>query len=504
MPIVTVSRGTFSGGRMLAEELARKLGCACVESEVLSDAARTFGVPVSRLKAAMVKAPTALRGFAREREMYLACITAALGERALGGSLVYHGHAAHLLLPRVNHVLRVRVMADPEFRIKAAMSRMNLSWAQAKKYVRSVDADRARWVDFLYGIDWTDPSHYDLVVNLEHVSVANAAAAVCSMAELPEFRPTPASTQQLEDILLAARARVRLGVDPRTATADVRVKAHQGILSVTHMPQQAQVAPLIPVVLEGLEGIKEIHTAIAATTLLWMEEQFSAASDSFKHVLEIAERWDSAVELLKVAPESADAELRTVAVGGSAVYRSEPDQDGGVLFDADEAPGDDAGRDEDVTATLDALRARGRAGQGHAVGADRLPGAVDPATSYSLVLVGNVFASRPEAIRGRLARELRNAVADHLRVPVVGPDEIRARLRVGPRQIGGLAVGLLVVSLVYVLVFSNQEAILRFFVGGGTVPHRLLAALVLLLVVPSFAFLYGSCVNVVTKLLRFD
>jgi hypothetical protein len=270
------------------------------------------------------------------------------------------------------------------------------------------------------------------------------------------------------------------------------------------MPQQAQVAPLIPVVLEGLEGIKEIHTAIAATTLLWMEEQFSVASDSFKHVLEIAERWDSAVELLKVAPESTDAELRTVAVGGSAVYRSEPDQDGGVLFDADEAPGDDAGRDEDVTATLDALRARGRAGQGHAVGADRLPGAVDPATSYSLVLVGNVFASRPEAIRGRLARELRNAVADHLRVPVVGPDEIRARLRVGPRQIGGLAVGLLVVSLVYVLVFSNQEAILRFFVGGGTVPHRLLAALVLLLVVPSFAFLYGSCVNVVTKLLRFD
>ena len=102
------------------------------------------------------------------------------------------------------------------------------------------------------------------------------------------------------------------------------MKAHQGILSVTHMPQQAQVAPLIPIVLEDLAGIKEIHTAIAATTLLWMEEQFSAASESFKHVLEIAERWDSAVELLKVSPESADAELRTVAVGGAAGYRSSP------------------------------------------------------------------------------------------------------------------------------------------------------------------------------------
>ena len=288
MPIVTISRGTFSGGKLLAEELARKLGCECIESEVLNDAARTLGVPVSRLKAAMVKAPATLRGFAREREMYLACITAALGERAASGNLVYHGHAAHLLLPGVTHVLRVRVMADVDFRIKAAMTRMNLTWAQAKKYVRSVDVDRARWVDFLYGINWTDPSYYDVVVNLEHVSASNAAAAACAMAELPEFKPTPASTQHLLDILLAARARVRLGVDPRTAGADVVVKAHQGILSVTYLPQQVQVAPLIPAVLEGLEGTKEIHTAIASTTLLWVEEEFSPTSDMFSQVVEIS------------------------------------------------------------------------------------------------------------------------------------------------------------------------------------------------------------------------
>ena len=175
-----------------------------------------------------------------------------------------------------------------------------------------------------------------------------------------------------------------------------------------------------------------------------------------------------------------------------------------MLFDADEAPTDLAAEDEDVTATLDALRTRGRAGQGRTVGADRLPGAVDPATRYSLVVVGNVFASRPEAVRGRLARELRNAVADHLRIPVVGPDEIRQRLRVGPAGLGGFAAGLVVVALVYLLVFSNQEAIVGFFAAGHTVPHRLLAALVLLLLVPSFAFLYGTCVNVVTKLLRFD
>lgn len=505
MPIVTISRGTFSGGRTLAEELARKLGCECAESEVLGDAARQFGVPVSRLKAAMVKAPAALRGFAREREMYLACITAALGERALSGNLVYHGHAAHLLLPGVSHVLRVRVMADLEFRVKAAMARMNLNRVQAKKYVGSVDADRARWVDFLYGIDWTDPSHYDLVINLEHISVSNAAAALCAMAELPEFKPTPASTQQLNDLLLASRARVRLGVDPRTARADVIVKAHQGILSVTHLPQQAQVAPLIPAVLEGLEGVKEIHTAIASTTLLWMEEEFSPTSEAFAQVAEIAQRWDAAVELLKVSTEETDTVARTVALGGAAVYRSEAEEDGGVIFDADDTAGiEGPTKTDDVTSSLDALLAMGRAGQGRVVAADRLPMVLDPATKYALVVVGNVFRSKPDMVRGRLARELRAAVADHLGVPVVGLDEIRQRLRFGPREYGWLVVGLALVVAVYFVIFSYQEPILRFLVTGVTVPRRIMAVVALLLGIPTFAFLYGSCVNLVTKLFRFD
>jgi cytidylate kinase len=507
MPIVTISRGTFSGGRSLAAELCQKLGCDCIESEVLGDAARQLGVPVSRLKAAMVKAPSAQRGFAREREMYLASITVALGERALARDLVYHGHAAHLLLPGVAHVLRVRVTADPEYRVRAAMDRMSMTRTQAKRYIAAVDADRARWVDFLYGIDWTDPSHYDLVLNLEHLSVQNAAHVVCGMCELPDFQPTPASLRRLNDVLLAARARVRLGVDARTAQAEVVVKANHGVLSVKHMPRQAQLAPVIRDVLEGIEGVRDIQCAIASSTLLWVEDEFAPSSGGFEQVAEIARRWDAAVELLKLLRPGSPEHVPTVPADGFAVSLAlgATFADGGVRFE-DEAPValTTGPQDEGMKATLDALRKMGRAGDGHALPADRVPGALDPGTRYSLVVVGDVFQEKPESVRGRLARELTASLAEHLNVPVVGVQDIRRRLAFGPRNFAALITALVLVVATYILVFGHQDDVVRFVALAGSPGERALHVTVLILAVPLFAYLYGSAINLIARMLRFD
>ena len=44
MAIITISRGTFSGGQSLAEYVAGKLGYRCLAREVLIEAARQYGV----------------------------------------------------------------------------------------------------------------------------------------------------------------------------------------------------------------------------------------------------------------------------------------------------------------------------------------------------------------------------------------------------------------------------------------------------------------------------
>jgi cytidylate kinase len=505
MSIITISRGTFSGGRELAEVLARKLGAQCVESEVLADAAREFGVPVARLQAAMLKPPAVAKRMGHERNMYLACITAALCERARHGDLVYHGHAGHLLLQGVSHVMRVRVVADLEFRLKAAAARMNLDRVQARKYIRAVDEDRRRWTQFLYGVDWTDASLYDFVVNLEHVGVANAATGLCAMAELPDFKPTPASVQQLEDLLLASRARIRLWGDDRTSGAEVEVRAHRGTVNVRYLPQQADVAQHIMSVLDGLEGLREVQCTIASTSLLWVQDSFSPASEAFGHVVELASRWDASVELLRLLPAGSASDGVPRGSANGVLSRRSEESDGGVILDLGaQPPSTDLMDEPGTTETRDELRKIGRCGGVRAVPVDAMPESLDTGMRYSLVVVGEVYGDRPQTVRGRLSRELRLTIGDHLGVPVVGVEELRRRLRIGAGQIIRLVASLAAVAAIYGLVFANQEAVMGFVRNQSDLASRLVGVAALVGAVPVFALLYGGAISIVAKALRFD
>ncbi|MCP3859513.1 MAG: cytidylate kinase-like family protein, partial [Phycisphaeraceae bacterium] len=58
MPVITISRGTFSGGLELAECIASTLDVGCVSREVLVDAAEASGLPLTDLSEAVEKPPS--------------------------------------------------------------------------------------------------------------------------------------------------------------------------------------------------------------------------------------------------------------------------------------------------------------------------------------------------------------------------------------------------------------------------------------------------------------
>ncbi|MFA4836346.1 MAG: cytidylate kinase family protein, partial [Dehalococcoidia bacterium] len=53
MAIITISRGTFSGGKELAECLENKLGFKCLSREVLVGAASRYGAQLENLTRAL-------------------------------------------------------------------------------------------------------------------------------------------------------------------------------------------------------------------------------------------------------------------------------------------------------------------------------------------------------------------------------------------------------------------------------------------------------------------
>jgi hypothetical protein len=212
MAIVIISSWAEEARRELARAVATKLGCPSLSREELVEQATEAGIPVGKLEIAVMKGSAPRERLARHKSRYLAFITASVAEKARETQdLVYHGRACHLLLPGVDHVLRVGVVPHQERQLAAVMARLNLDRDKAQRYLADLSQDLRNWFHFMHDADPDEPGQYDLTLNLGHLSPESAASAVCSMAQLPDFAPTPASRRALNDLWLSAKARDRLG-----------------------------------------------------------------------------------------------------------------------------------------------------------------------------------------------------------------------------------------------------------------------------------------------------
>ena len=262
MPVVTISRGTFSGGKELAECVARKLGLECVSREVLAEAAREFGVPKGELSAALDTAPSFLQRLGWDRQRYLAYLRATLLHHAEGEKMIYHGHGGHFLLAGIRHVLRVLVIADFPSRVADAMRSQGFTEREAGNHIRRVDEDRRKWTRFLYRQEWRDPFHFDVVVNLEKISMADACETVAHLTTLPSFTPTKESRQAVKDARLAAEAEAALLATPNTRLRKMRVRADRGVVTVGGVGRTPSDVATIEEVLADVEGITEVRLEV--------------------------------------------------------------------------------------------------------------------------------------------------------------------------------------------------------------------------------------------------
>ena len=78
MPIITVSRGSYSRGKEVAHKVAERLGYECLSREILLEASKEFNVEEVKLERAIQNAPSFLERISFGKERYIAYIRAAL------------------------------------------------------------------------------------------------------------------------------------------------------------------------------------------------------------------------------------------------------------------------------------------------------------------------------------------------------------------------------------------------------------------------------------------
>jgi hypothetical protein len=372
----------------------------------------------------------------------------------------------------------------------------------------------------MYGISWEDAAHYDIVLNLAQISLENAASMLVNISQMPDFQMTPASKKHMEDLRLAATARLRIARDERTHRAAVKVRADSGIVNVTYLPQDAKIADAIPDTCKDLPGMKEIRCTMAMTNLLWIQEEFDPHSELYNQIVEIATKWNAAVELIRSVPDREEPKPPQDAYAESAietVSASSKDYDGGIEEDVPDTVREENGG---LKKTLDELASIGRSGGGRVIYGDphQFITMLTRNVPYSLVVIGDIFLSKGHAARLRATRDLQSFLNDHIKAPVVTADALGSHYLFGKRDIARTLAYLAGACILYFLVFTNQEPILAFIAQAGWYAEsisntflsraswipKVIVSLAVFLFVPVVAYLYSNVTGALLKLIKME
>lgn len=206
--IVTISHATGAVGQSIGRSVAERLGFRYVDEEIIEIAAKKHGLDtglvadaerrknlfsrlLDDLAAAPMLDPSGTAGFLMtdttmipRREELRALIIEAIRETAQQGNVVIVSHAAGIPLAGRKDLLRVLVTASFATRAeRLAESQKRADKAEAEKLLKDSDAGRADYFLRFYKIERELPTHYDLVVNTDHLTAAEATDIVVAAAQ---------------------------------------------------------------------------------------------------------------------------------------------------------------------------------------------------------------------------------------------------------------------------------------------------------------------------------
>jgi cytidylate kinase len=266
MPIITISRGSYSKGKEVAEEVAKKLGYKCIARDTIIDVSKEFNIPEIKLVRAIHNAPSILERFNYSKERYLTYLQVAMLEHFQKDNVVYHGLAGHFFVKGISHVLKVRIIANMENRVKLEMEREGISKKEALRILNNDDRERRKWSKYLYGIDTWDPSLYDLVIHIKKITINDAADIISFTLGLEHFKTTPESQKAINHLLIAARVKAAL-IDLKP---DIEVTTRNGTVSITAKVTEFKDENLVhqmEEIAKSIPGVKDVEVHLVPVML---------------------------------------------------------------------------------------------------------------------------------------------------------------------------------------------------------------------------------------------
>lgn len=187
LPYVAISRETGANGGALAQRLASLLQWKALDRELLDYMAERYNL--SRLSLEFVDETVAswfhemFGKWLDQRLVSQAEYVHRLGRMVLlaaqSESTVFVGRGVQFMLPRESG-LAVRIIAPKEKRVQHIMELLSCDRPAAEKYIDETDRGREQFVERYFHRDNADPHLYALVMNLEFMTLDDAADLIAA------------------------------------------------------------------------------------------------------------------------------------------------------------------------------------------------------------------------------------------------------------------------------------------------------------------------------------
>ena len=201
--LITISRQYGAGGSTIAALVAKRLGWTVDDKEQIVRLAARDGLSPKEVAAQEERAPGIIERIvlalaASSQEILTPASAQALKpldepklvevtekvveEYAAEGRVVLVGRAATAVLAGEHDAIHVRLVAAKAHRIEVVAARLGVDRATAEGEIDRTDTNRARYHREYYGRDWSDPTHFHLILNTGVLGNEGAAGLIVSRA----------------------------------------------------------------------------------------------------------------------------------------------------------------------------------------------------------------------------------------------------------------------------------------------------------------------------------
>jgi cytidylate kinase len=268
MSIITLSRQMGAGAEEIVEFICKELGFIAMDKNRIGDAVAEYGFQFASLEKYDETKPSFWDFISRERYKFFHAVQIAICDLARNGNVVIIGRGGFMLLRDIPGVLRVRIIAPFEVRVRN-MAQTGKSREEIESILKNRDRESGGFLRHHYQADWNDPALYDMVINTEKTPYANVARLIIEARRAMDEIGNEAEVQEkLADLTLKLKIELTVMQDVKVDIRNLDVVVKQGNVIISGIVSHEQVKQACEEAARGVEGIKHLDNHINIASVL--------------------------------------------------------------------------------------------------------------------------------------------------------------------------------------------------------------------------------------------